>query len=187
MLCSLPEDISLNADNVPSQVLPPETQQELLKVCLSAVRARRSRPGYGFLSEGALVEALFSCACRTFRADELSAGHDLEAKVARMALTVYSDALYRGCQSHAGAEQNRAFTELASYLYRIAYHLVSAAGAPVLWAQDYTQDALQTIWLRLDGCREPGAFLKWSTIVLIRIVRHGLRRERRDLPMPEED
>lgn len=162
-------------------------QDEIRRVSRKVVRELRNRRGYGFLEEEGFVSEVYACACQDDKCCRLAkAGSDLTGPINRITKNVYSKALYEGCRSDKVEEQNRAYEELSQYLYLIAYNFVKMRVKPLDLAQDYTQEALERIWRNINQCREPGAFLKWTKVILIRIANRGLEREREDLPLPED-
>jgi len=79
--------------------------------------------------------------------------------------------------SRAGGQaQAEAFQTLARYLYQVAYNLVRDRAQLHDLAEDYTQEALVTIWQSLDGVEDPDRFLSWSARVVINKVYDSCRR-----------
>ena len=160
-----------------------KVQQELEAACLDVVREYQGRAGYGALAEQEWSAEVYSRTCRECDAAQLSAVDGrLRAQIPRIALNVYAEALYRKCRSSQPLEQRKAYQELGAYLYRIAYHLVQGRGGTASLAEDFAQDALARIWHSIDGCQQPGAFLKWAAVILVRTTQRSLAREPDHLP-----
>ena len=165
----------------------PGVQDELAHLCLSVARHFQRRPGYRLLHESELAARLLARARKLAAGRHQSAGGPLSDQVARLVQTVYAEALCQACRSEDACEQNRGYAELGAYLHRLAHHALQTQSGPLHLAEDCAQEALQQVWQHIDGCREPGAFLRWAAVIVMRVVQRNLRRQRDDLPLPEED
>ncbi|MDI7275405.1 MAG: sigma factor [Anaerolineae bacterium] len=165
----------------------PGVQDELGHLCLSVARHFQRRPGYRLLHESELAARLLVRARKLAAGQQRTAGGPLSDQVARLVQTVYAEALCQACRSENIHEQNRGYAELGAYLHRLAYHALKTQSAPLHLAEDCAQEALQQVWQHVDDCREPGAFLRWAAVIVMRIVQRNLRRQHHDLPLPEED
>ena len=165
----------------------PGVQDELARLCLSVAREEQRRPGYRLPPQEELAARLQARARRLAPAPQGAGQAGLREQLARLAQTVCAESLCQACRSQDPHEQNRGYAELGAYLYRLAYNALKTEGRPVHLAEDYTQEALQRVWQHIDDCRQPGAFLRWAAVILMRIVQRNLRRERDHLSLPEED
>jgi RNA polymerase sigma factor (sigma-70 family) len=92
----------------------------------------------------------------------------------RVAVYIYSQALYAACSGAQGAErQNRGYDELFCYLLDRARLRYPA------FAEDVAQRAVECTFNLFERCRVPGAFLAFGAQQLLRAIRDQVRQERR--------
>ncbi|MCB0182374.1 MAG: sigma-70 family RNA polymerase sigma factor, partial [Anaerolineae bacterium] len=88
--------------------------------------------------------------------------------IEQAAINRYNHHWYAACQSSEPLSQQLAFTELHRYLYNIARY--KQADNHV--AEEAVQEALINIWQSLERVNDPGAFMGYAKMVLIRELMH---------------
>lgn len=154
------------------------------QMCLQAVQHFRKLPGFQLFEENEYLELMLD-RCR----DEKS--KDSELIFQNMALNIYSEGLYQAVTSLDNPSvQEKGFTELSKYLYRMAYNfylnqskLKEAADER---GQEATQTALERIYRNLNKIISPGGFLKWCTVILRNTCLEDVRKSRLELELDDE-
>jgi RNA polymerase sigma factor (sigma-70 family) len=142
-------------------------------LCSAVVRKLMEDNDWRLLSEGVFVEAVL---------ERITPGHTVEPEQLRKwCINTYCrDALYPACLGEQGLQrQERAFTELAMYLHRLAYWRWPQV------AEDAVQEALLIIYKKVDRCRNPGAFLAFAIQQLRDAARKSMRVETRTLSLDD--
>lgn len=131
------------------------------------VRRLIERHGWSLIDE-----ADFSArVCERARATDAPAEEDA---ITPLAINLYCKVLYRACCSR-GRRRERAYTELARYLYERAQYKYDD---PEM-ARAITHDAIILISEQLDNCRKPGAFLAFAMLKLWNAATTYFRRRDR--------
>lgn len=124
----------------------------------------------------------FSAQVRT-RAQETGASDD-EA-VTTLAINLYCQVWHAAC-GDAGQRRERAYIELAHYLYDRACHKYGDAEM----AREITQDAIVLVAEQLENCQNPGAFMAFALLKLWNAATTYFRRRDRQrahtAPLPDE-
>src|SRR3712207_3262544 len=97
-----------------------------------------------------------------------------------------SATLYAGCCSSDAGVQERAYTALYAYLYRVARYMLRSYPEADALAQDCCQIAVIRVHTRLSECREPAAFLTWSRRIAANVVNDEIRRRKRLQSLDED-
>lgn len=88
-------------------------------------------------------------------------------------------ALYRACAFGTRSEQVAAFERLGRLLYEIAWRRVRDDPRLEHLAEDCMQEALVTIWRRLQagqGPDRPASFIHWAATIVLNKLREEIRR-----------
>jgi RNA polymerase sigma factor (sigma-70 family) len=146
------------------QLDPPEDIERRCRVVVDQLLARYE---WGLLRSDELVRRALLRA-RAGLADHLPAA----------IVGAYCVALHAACSGAEGAaRQNRAYAELAHYLYSLTCQRYGDLSLQA--REDAVQSALERIFTAFDNCREPVAFLAFAAQHLLDAVRAVRRRERR--------
>ncbi|MBI5877201.1 MAG: sigma-70 family RNA polymerase sigma factor [Chloroflexi bacterium] len=87
----------------------------------------------------------------------------------------YGATLHEACSQAGLTRQQRAFIELAAYLYPIMLKRLGDASR----SEECLQRTLEAVWRKLATCRDPQSFLKWAQIVALNQIRDMLKDELR--------
>lgn len=98
----------------------------------------------------------------------------------------YSHIWHTACGANDTTQQQQAFAELYQYLYPIA---LSRANHNLDIAEESTQEALIIIFQKLNQVRDPGAFVRYASMIVGHKVSRKLRLElrRRDKEISESE
>lgn len=151
--------------------------EALYKLCRESARTVLAQQGWGLVAdEDAFVNNVYLEVVRR-RQDTTLADKPL---IRLAVLNRYGHIWHAACQAQQTYRQWRAFKELERELYRVAWF---QAVPDRRLAEDATQAALLRIWRSLDTVKDPGAFLQFARLVVIREVRR-LRQREADEPIP---
>ncbi|HLF26283.1 MAG TPA: sigma-70 family RNA polymerase sigma factor [Anaerolineae bacterium] len=93
----------------------------------------------------------------------------LKAIVEHATIKCYGRLWHAACRATGTARQRRAFEELFTFLYRVAYN---RANYDQYLAEECAQQALLKIWQNCDRIEDPGSFMWWA----LRIVNNEVNR-----------
>lgn len=142
-----------------------DLSEELERQCRVAVDQLVARYQWQLLEQDELVQ-------RTLR--QMRAG--AADRLINAAIGAYCAALHAACSGAEGPlRQNRAYEELAKYLYSLTCMRFADLAPEV--REDITQSALERIFKSFDRCREPVAFLAFAAQHLLDAVRVARRQE----------
>ncbi len=97
----------------------------------------------------------------------------LEKVIEDATVNCYGHLWHAACGADGTLRQWRAFKELHHYLYPIALY---RANYDVYVAEESTQDALISVWQRLDQVRDSGSFARWAGVIVSNEVRGKLEK-----------
>jgi len=95
--------------------------------------------------------------------------------VERETVRQYSIVLYESSRADGTSRQQRAFEELWTYLFPTALYRTKDEER----AKEYTQRALIKTWEKGTQCTDPGRFLGWVRMVLLREVLMDARKDKK--------
>jgi RNA polymerase sigma factor (sigma-70 family) len=90
-----------------------------------------------------------------------------------------AEGLLKACCSRSPPEQAEAFARLGRRLYEVAWRQVRGDPRLEHLAEDCAQEALVTIWRRLEAGQGPeraASFLHWAAVIVTNKVREEIRR-----------
>lgn len=102
------------------------------------------------------------------RLDKMKKNLSVEKVIELAAINRYNQHWYAACQSTEPLRQRLAFTELHRYLYNIARY----KQADTYVAEEAVQEALIKTWQSLARVHDPGAFMGYAKMVLLRELGH---------------
>jgi RNA polymerase sigma factor (sigma-70 family) len=144
---------------LPQNTLPEELERQCSIVVARIVQAH----GWQLLEPSELVR-------RTLEQPYASTADRLESAV----IGAYCVAMHAACSGTEGsARQNRAYDELARYLYSLTFTRFADLRPDV--REDVTQSALERIFKSFERCREPVAFLAFAGLHLLDAARPARR------------
>ncbi|MEZ4710937.1 MAG: hypothetical protein R3A44_27310 [Caldilineaceae bacterium] len=150
--------------------------EQLFEMCREIVQELATSYRWTLLPQNEIARRVFEDA----RQEASPAPH----QVKNLAINIYSTALHDACMDRA--QQEKAFKELADYLYRRLgnrYSEVAEYAAIV-------QDALVRIWEEFAQCHAPGTFIRFCEYRLLHAetaYQRARRRAKRFDPLPETD
>lgn len=143
-------------------------QDALYLECSQAVRALARRFGYAYLDEAQFIELVYE----RVRHETPVSMEDRKAYITNICKNVYARELYNACAGAHGENQDRAFSELGNYLYKIAVHFLLTRGCSNSLAQDKAHDCVQetlkNIYIHIQEVRDPGGFLDYAIHAITR-------------------
>jgi RNA polymerase sigma factor (sigma-70 family) len=98
-----------------------------------------------------------------------------------------STELYAACRSADPRRQAAAYQRLWRYLYPIAAYMVRDQPDAEALALDCAQRALIRVHTSIQECREPAAFGAWARRIVRNLVIDELRRQKRLMPLENDD
>lgn len=98
-----------------------------------------------------------------------------------------SATLYAGCRSQDPAAQTAAYNHLWAYLYRVALRVVRNQPDPESLAQDCAQNALITVYERIETCHGPDSFKGWARRIAFNESISELRKRKRLIQLEDDD
>ena len=155
--------------HVPNRAPCPPGSETAQDLCRAAVRQLMDEFDWRLLPEEEFVALAMETLSRKSSMTPRQAGQN-----------VYSRILYRACRD--GSRQERAYTELHYYLYRIACYR-----RPLHVAEEATQTALLLIFERIHTCRSPDTLLRFTQFKLLQAIKTVDRGHRLDRETPTDD
>ncbi len=154
-------------------------EEELREQCLRGVRRVLAQRGWELVEdEVTFVEEVLAEVKTRWQ----NARRPLEKIIEDATLHCYCHLWHTACGADGTIRQRRAFTELHRYLYPIALY---RAKYDQYIAEESTQEALFSVWERLDRVRDPGSFARWAGVIVSNAVRDHIRERARKVGKDE--
>lgn len=98
---------------------------------------------------------------------------DVEKVIKRETVHQYSIVLYEASRANGTPSQQQAYKELWTYLFPVALYKTQDQER----AEECTQQTLIQIWKKGHQCTDPGRFLGWAKVVLLRQILMSARKD----------
>lgn len=151
---------------------PPGDDGEWLRTCRQVIRHLIAQFQWTLVAEEELLAVVLTrlpTACS-------------QTSLKQAIIHIYAGLLYAACrQTSDGARRERAFTDLAHFLYRFAAKRMPER------AEDLVNQTLLLVYEQLDDCREPGAFLRFAWWKLRAVIKRVQQQDQALFALPDDD